>query len=38
LVSKIEKEHRLRVFDNKVLSKVFEPKRSEVNRVLEETA
>jgi hypothetical protein len=30
LVSDIREEHKLRVFENRVLRKIFEPKRDEV--------
>jgi hypothetical protein len=30
LVSDIKKEHRLRVFENRVLRRIFEPKKDEV--------
>jgi hypothetical protein len=34
----LREEHRLRVFENRVLRRIFGPKRDEVTRRLEKTA
>jgi hypothetical protein len=34
----LKEEHRLRVFENRVLRRIFEPKRDEVNGGVQKTA